>query len=89
MKPAKFDFLEQNVKEMRDKRDVDGLIKALGYEDARVRESAMETLGETGDVRAVEPLIQALKDENRYVRDVAAKALGNLSNEGIRATKSD
>jgi hypothetical protein len=44
--------------EIGDKRAVEPLIKALGYEDEYVRKSAAEALGKIGDARAVEPLIK-------------------------------
>ena len=37
-------------------RDVEGLIKALGYQkEAKIRWAAAKALGELKDVRAVEP----------------------------------
>ncbi|MEN6516630.1 MAG: HEAT repeat domain-containing protein [Methanospirillum sp.] len=45
------------------RRDVEGLIKALGYEKGpHVRHEAAMALGEIGDARAVEVLIAALTD---------------------------
>jgi len=75
-------FGPPNVKEMKAKRDVKGLIKALEYkkssdkwEHRNVREAAAKALGELKDARAVEPLIAALKDSSSNVRK-AADALG-------------
>ncbi|MEE8168473.1 MAG: HEAT repeat domain-containing protein [Candidatus Hydrothermarchaeales archaeon] len=52
---------ESWAKMLVEKKDVEGLIKALKHKDSDVRRKAAEALGEIGDSRAVEPLIQALK----------------------------
>lgn len=71
-------FGPPNVKWLEDKRDVNGLIKALRYNDLHVRWGAAIALWKVGDVRAVEPLIAALKDEREEVREAAAQALGRI-----------
>jgi HEAT repeat protein len=69
-------FGSPNVDKLKAKGDVEGLIKALGYQkDWRVREAAASALGEIGDARAMEPLIAALKDHDSDVRQGAAGAL--------------
>jgi bilin biosynthesis protein len=74
-----FGFGTQDVQEMKEKRDVDELIKALGYKkDSGVRRDAAEALGEVGDSRAVEPLIRALNDEDSLVRRDAEEAFDKL-----------
>ncbi|HIH96356.1 MAG TPA: hypothetical protein HA348_02500 [Thermoplasmata archaeon] len=65
-----------NIKELRKKLDVEGLIEALRYSDWRVRRDAAKALGNIQDGRAVEPLIKALKDEKAEVRRNVATALG-------------
>lgn len=65
-----------NIEKLTQKRDVEGLIKALKDKDETVRWRAAWALGEIGDARAVEPLIQALKDKG--VRGNAAEALGKI-----------
>jgi HEAT repeat protein len=68
-----------DVEKMEKKKDVKGLIKALGYEkDSSVRKSATYALGKIGDARAVEPLTKALNDADSDVRRDAAKALGKI-----------
>jgi len=68
-----------DVNELREKKDVEGLIRALGYERSwHVRVNAAEALGELKDSRAVEPLLQALRDEDSGVRWSASAALGEL-----------
>jgi HEAT repeat protein len=61
------------------KKDVQGLIKALGYQKdpyGDMHRAAAKALGEIGDQRAVEPLIVALTDER--VRITAIEALGAI-----------
>jgi len=58
--PMLFGSGTPDVEKMKEKRDVEGLIKALGYEkNSDVRKNVAEALGEIGDARAVEPLIRA------------------------------
>jgi len=81
-------FLERlfgppDVEKLTAKRDVKGLIKALGYkksqqESGKTRADAVKALGQIGDNCAVEPLIAALNDVNEYVRQAAAEVLGEL-----------
>ncbi len=81
----------QDIDDMTSRRDVDGLIRALGCrESAEVRQRAAQVLGEIGDARAVEPLIAALKDAEWAVRAAAAQALGELGNPPLsRLLSSD
>jgi HEAT repeat protein len=70
-------FGPPDVAQLTGKRDVQGLIRALGYTaDANVRRAAASALGELGDARAVDPLILALKnvDWEHDWRDTAAAA---------------
>ena len=72
-------FGPPNVEKLKAKRDVKGLIKALGYQkDGHVRNAAAGVLGQIGDTRAVELLIAALKDRDSNVREAAAGALEAL-----------
>ena len=63
-----FDFLlgPPDVENLKAKKDVEGLLKALKYKkDNDVREKAAAALGEIGDERAVGPLTHALKYKSR------------------------
>ena len=68
----------QNIEKLKERRDVEGLIRALKDSDWGVRWRAAEALGKIGDRRAVEPLIEALEDIYEDVRREAAKALGEI-----------
>jgi HEAT repeat protein len=81
-----------NVKKLKAKGDVQGLITALGYKrDATVPQTAAQALVEIGhareavealekmdDARAVAPLIIVLRDKVWRVRRVAARALEKI-----------
>ena len=70
-----------DVRRLAAKKDLEGLIEALGYGDEFSGSDAADALGEMGDARAVEPLIQALQDNNNQpvLRNSAALALGEIS----------
>ncbi len=56
-------FGAPDVEKMKAKRNVKGLIRALGYrKDYYVCRSAVKALGEIGDWRATDPLIATLED---------------------------
>lgn len=72
-------FGAATVEEMKSKRDVKGLVKALSRDkDANVRVTAAVALQHIGDVRALQPLITALTDSSPAVRHAAADALDEL-----------
>jgi len=67
-----------DAEEMKSKKDVEGLIKALMHEKSvDVCEYAAKALGTIGDPRAVQPLISMVKDTdiNRKVRRASALSL--------------
>lgn len=66
------------INKLRNKKDIDGLIKELGDSDWGVREYAIDALAEIGDERAVAPLIKALGNKDELVRCRAAYALGEI-----------
>jgi HEAT repeat protein len=77
-------FGPPNVEKMKARRDINGLIEALKYQqgspvDAKnIRRDAARALGELGDRRAVEPLIAALGDSDFQVRMYSAESLGKI-----------
>lgn len=71
-------FGPPNIEKLKARKDITGLIKALGYKkDQHVRISAAHALGEIGDPLAVEPLIDFLWDE-RSTAESAIYALGSI-----------
>lgn len=64
-----------DIKKMIEKKDVDGLIKALKDENVRMR--VAEALGKIGK-QAVEPLINAHKDEYSDVWSFVKKTLEKI-----------
>lgn len=65
--------------------DFDTIINALGSEDEKEREEAVDALSDLSDPRIVLPLIRALSDDSAYVRRSAADALGRT--RAIKAVK--
>jgi len=74
-------FGKPNVDKLRTKRDVDGLVKALVYEDPGIRLAAALALGELGDPSAASALIPLLSDDDPGVRRVAAQAIQRSGRE--------
>lgn len=78
-----FSILRPTIEKMLQKKDVRGLIKALGDKDYNVRYEAASAFAEMGEI-AVMPLIEALKDEGGYRGAYAAEALRNIGSEAVR-----
>lgn len=73
-----------DVKTLKEKRNVKGLISALNCKDLKVQYDAAEALGDLGDDRAVGPLISALKNvELSGVRWKAAEALSKIGASAV------
>jgi HEAT repeat protein len=76
-------FGPPDVEKLEAKRDVRGLVRALGYKkDAKVRQAAAEALGRIGDPVAVGGLVAALGDE-RGVRGAAIEALAEIGKSAV------
>ncbi|MDH5770970.1 MAG: HEAT repeat domain-containing protein [Candidatus Bathyarchaeota archaeon] len=54
---------EPDISAMMQKRDVEGLIKALKHSNPNIRLRAAQVLGEIGDTRAVGPFIDVIRKE--------------------------
>jgi HEAT repeat protein len=69
------------IEPMKEGRQVQVLIKALGYRGVwyMIRKAAAEALGKVGDPGAVEPLITTLSDKDKDVRKSVAWGLVSLS----------
>lgn len=74
------DLFKPNVEKLESRSNVQGLIKALGYKEAKVRSDAAEALGRLKDNNTVVPLVlHALKDgDSGVLRQAAAEALGRI-----------
>ncbi|MEA4845953.1 MAG: HEAT repeat domain-containing protein [Clostridiaceae bacterium] len=70
-----------DVKQMRDSRDIEGLIKALKNLKEQVRRQAAQALGELKDARSIEPLLASLGDRSDEVRGEAMGALSGMWDE--------
>lgn len=75
-------FGPPDVKKLKEKGDVKGLIKAIGYDkgDGRVSSEAADALSEINNPWMMELLINALNDSNPRVRESVASSLGNMRN---------
>lgn len=71
-------FFKPNVNKLKEKRDVEGLIKALRHKDVLIRRKAAKALGDLKASDAIEALIAALKDKDVEVRVEAIRALGRI-----------
>jgi hypothetical protein len=71
--------IQQAIGNMRDARNVEGLIKALNWKwNQVVREEAALALGKLRDLRSVEPLIAALTEGSSKARAAIVMALGQI-----------
>lgn len=71
-------LFKPNIRKLKAKKDIKGLIKALGHSDRSVQWEAVRALGEIGDERAVEGLIKALDDSKWMLRKAAVEELGKI-----------
>lgn len=71
-------FGPPDVEKLAARRDVEGLIKALGHRSSGIRAGAASALGAIGEAQVVEPLIQALDDDDLNVRLAALRSLEKL-----------
>jgi HEAT repeat protein len=76
-------FFKPNIAKLEKKNDVEGLIRALEYEDNDVRKAAAKSLENIGDTRALEPLIDRLKDKDINVRYYVAQVLGEMGDARV------
>lgn len=89
--PDRKDEVKSVVENIKEKKEIEGLIKALKYNDRNIQISAVKALGEIRNERAVESLIQALKDQNiSHFVIVALKMIGKPAIEPlIKALKHE
>jgi hypothetical protein len=79
-------FGPHDDEKLKAKGNVNGLIKALGYDkDWKVRQDVAIALGQIGDTSALKPLIAVIKDKEEDVRKAAVEALSQIGD--ARAVK--
>lgn len=78
-------FGPPNIPQLEAKRDIQGLIKALGCKDATVRLAAIGALAPFKDPAAVEPLTELLRDKSPAIRGAAVLALSTRG--GLRVVE--
>lgn len=73
-----------NVADLRNEKDITGLIRALGHSDPDVQYMAVEALGELRDPAAIPPLVTMLsEDQYSAVRWKSAEALANIGKDSV------
>lgn len=78
-------FGPPDIAKLLAKRDVSGLIKALGYpKDEDVRRAAAQALGQLADTRGLEPLVAVMGDPSNGIRLAAIEALGHFGAPAAR-----
>jgi cyclophilin family peptidyl-prolyl cis-trans isomerase/HEAT repeat protein len=70
------DAVQQQIFNVRDRRDARGLLSYLDYDDPNYRYAATMAFASMPDSTALDKLAQRLKDGNPKVREAAALALG-------------
>jgi HEAT repeat protein len=81
-------LFKPNVRKMKAKGDVEGLIKVLKNKDPNLRGEAALALAELKDARAMCPLIQAMKDEDLCVCRSAWVAFGEIKDKGTKDARA-
>jgi hypothetical protein len=75
-------FGSPDLKALKEKGDIDGLIRALGYlKDSKIRLDAARMLGDFRDGKATKKLIRALEDSDPQVVRAAITSLGLIGDE--------
>jgi hypothetical protein len=76
-----------DIREMKRKADVEGLIQVLRHEKADLkREAAAEVLGEIGDEKAVDDLVKHSLNDVEGVREKAFWTLAKIADDAIFAS---
>ncbi len=70
--------MTDSIEELKQQRDTDGIMAALGNESAEVRLAAAQALGDMLALRAIDSLSAALQDSSPAVRQASARALGKI-----------
>jgi HEAT repeat protein len=78
-------LLPPNVERLRERGDVDGLLRALAHQRAEVRASAVAALAAIGDEQAAAALVDVLADRDEQVAGAARTGLRGLGTTAIGA----
>lgn len=73
-------MFKPNIKKLKEKRNINRLIKTLSDNDIKLRRRAASALGEIGGEESVEPLIQLFADSDVELHKKAVSALGEVVN---------
>ncbi len=76
-----------DIKKLKVKRDVKGMILALKNKDANIRRQAIDALEEIEDTNAIDPMTIVLLDENKDIRMRAAEVLEKMGWEPRNKTE--
>lgn len=73
-----------NVRELKEKKDFKGLVRALEHEDSHVRSEAVKALGQLGDASAVPLLVKAIGSmRNDSSRSAAVRSLTSIGEPAV------
>lgn len=78
-------FGHPNVDKLKEKKNINGLIKVLGNKDRDTRKKAVEALGEICDTQTLEPLISILQDKESTIRETVVKTIAKFKDHRIAA----
>ena len=73
-------LFKPNIGKLKEKGDVNRLIKVLGDRDIELRERAASALGEIGTEESVEPLIQLFTDNDDVLQRMVVSSLERITN---------
>jgi HEAT repeat protein len=77
------EFLKMSVGNLKDDRNINGLIRLLEDEDHSIREQAILALAEIGDASCVLPIAQSLQDKYLSNRIAACSALIQMGSQVV------
>ncbi|BDZ71499.1 HEAT repeat domain-containing protein [Methanobacterium petrolearium] len=74
-------YSEPNVTQLKQNKDVTGLVNALYYDDQKIRQEAAQALAAVGDERALEHLDKVIKEENGSLKLYAEIAVNQIKSK--------
>lgn len=84
-------YSEPNITELKQNKDVTGLVNALYYDDPRIRQEAAQALAAVGDERALEHLDKVIKEEKGSLKLYAEIAVNQIKSKkhGFKSQNRD